>query len=233
MPVGAFALAVALAQPALGRADEEAERLKLRALTEEGDLILEEARALQPAADKLSADATQLDAEDASVRAESASLNEAIAKFNAGNIELERQVKAHQAACPRESEDKAVVESCNARASELQAMVRAHEEQRPLLQQRQQALQQRIEAHNTARRDWAQRKRDLDPKVQANRNDADYWLGEARAFLGGDGFRGLAKKAGAQAACDGRELGDLTAPPAVAAVRRVHACFQAVAGTSR
>src|SRR5512134_2638463 len=103
MPVGAFALAVALAQPALGRADEEAERLKLRALTEEGDLILEEVRALQPAADTLSADATQLDAEDASVRAESASLNEAIAKFNAGNIELERQVKAHQAACPRES----------------------------------------------------------------------------------------------------------------------------------
>jgi hypothetical protein len=233
MPVGALALAVALAQPALGRADEEAERLKLRALTEEGDLILEEARALQPAADKHAADGAQLDAEEASVRAESASLNEAIAKFNAAQIELERQVEAHRAACPRESEDKALVESCNARALELQATVRAHEAQRPLLQQRQQALQQRIEAHNAARRDWAQRKRELDPKVQANRKDADYWLGEARAFLAGDGFRSLARKAGAQAACDGRALGDLTAPPAAAAVARVHACFQAMAGASR
>jgi hypothetical protein len=233
MPMGALALALTLMQPGLGRADEEADRLKLRALIEEGDLILEEARGLQPAADKLAADGAQLDAADASMRADSASLNQTIAKFNAANIELERRVKAHQSECPRESEDKALVESCNARALELQPIVRAHEEQRPVLQQRQKALQQRIEAHNAARRDWAARKRELDPKVQANRQDADYWLGEARAFLAGDGFRGLAKKAGAPAACDARKLGDLASPPAIAAVARAHACFKAVAGAPR
>jgi hypothetical protein len=233
MPLGAFALVLALTQPGLGRADEEADRLKLRALIEEGDLILEEALALQPAADTLAADGAQLDAAEASIRADSASQNEAILKFNADNIELERQVKAHQAACPRESEDKALVESCNARALELQPIVRAHEEQRRVLQQRQKAMQQRIDAHNAARRDWAERKRELDPKVQANRKDADYWLGEARTFLAGDGFRGLATKAGAPAACDVRKLGDLAAPPAIAAAGRVHACFKAVAGGSQ
>ena len=233
MPVYALAVALALAHPGSLSADEDAQRLKLTALVEEGDLILEEAHALQPAADKLAADGAQLDAAEAAVRAESASLNQTIAKFNADNIELERQVKAHQAACPRESEDKALVESCNARTLELQSIVRAHEQQRPALQQRQTALPQRIEAHNTARRDWAQRKRELDPKVQANRKDADYWLGEARAFLAGEGFRGLAKKAGAPAACDASKLGDPSVSPAIGAVERVHTCFKAVAGASR
>jgi hypothetical protein len=126
-----------------------------------------------------------------------------------------------------------LVESCNARARELQPTVSAHEEQRPVLQQRQQSLQQRIEAHNAARRDWAARRRDLDPKVQANRKDADYWLGEARAFLGGDGFRALAQRAGAPAVCERRALGDLASPPVGAAVERAHACLKAVAGALR
>lgn len=233
IPACAFAVVLALVHPGSVSADEDAQRLKLTALVEEGDLILEEAHALQPAGDQLAADGAQLDAAEASVRAESASLNQTIAKFNADNIELERQVKAHQAACPRESEDKALVESCNARALELQPMVRAHEQQRPALQQRQAALQQRIEAHNAARRDWAQRKRELDPKVQANRKDADYWLGEARAFLAGEGFRGLAKKAGAPTACDASKLGELSAAPDIGAVERVHTCFKAVAGAPR
>lgn len=229
----AFAVVLALAHPASVSADQDAQRLKLTALVEEGDLILEEAHALQPTVDKLAADGAQLDAAEASVRAESAGLNQTIAKFNADNIELERQVKAHQAACPRESQDKALVESCNASALELQPMVRAHEQQRPALQQRQAALQQRIEAHNAARRDWAQRKRELDPKVQANRKDADYWLGEARAFLAGEGFRGLAKKAGAPTACDASKLGELSVAPDIGAVERVHTCFEAVAGAPR
>ena len=233
MLAGAFALALVLVRPGLGHADEEASRLKLRALIEEGDLILEEAHRLQPAADQLAADGVRLEAEGTSLQAESAGLNETTVKFNATTIELQRQVKAHQAACPGESEDKALVESCNARALELQPAVSAHEEQRPVLQQRQQSLQQGIEAHNAARRDWAARKRDLDPKVQANRKDADYWLGEARAFLAGDGFRALANKAGAPAACAPRTLGDLASPPADAAVGRAHACLKAVAGALR
>ena len=233
MPVGVFALALAVTQPGLGRADEEGGRLKLRALIEEGDLILEETRGLQPAADQLAAEGARLEAEGTALQAESTGLNETIVKFNATNIELQRQVKAHQAECPPESEDKALVESCNARARELQPTVSLHEEQRPLLQQRQHALQQRIEAHNAARSDWAARKRDLDPRGQANRKDADYWLGEARAFLAGDGFRALAKKAGAPAACAPRTLGDLASPPASAAVERAHACLKAVAGALR
>jgi hypothetical protein len=233
MLAGAFALALALAQPGLGHADEEAGRLKLRALIEEGSLILEEAHALQPRADQLAADGAGLDAQGTALQTESAGLNETILKFNATNIELQREVKMHQAECPPESEDKALVESCNARARELQPTVSAHEEQRPVLRQRQQALQQRIEAHNVARREWAAHKRDLEPRVQANRKDADYWLGEARAFLAGDGFLALAKKAGAPAACEPRTLGDLASPPASAAVQRAHACFQAVAGGLR
>lgn len=226
---GAFALTFTAAQSP-GHADDQAGRLKLAALIEEAQLILDEAHALQPAADQLAAEGAQLDTTGAGLQADSANLNQAIGAFNAANVELERQVNAHQAACPSESQDKALVESCNARTLELRPVVLAHEAQRPALQQRQEALQQRIEAHNAARREWVARNRELDPKLQANRKDADYWLGEARAFVTGDAFRRLAKNADASAACDARMLGDPASPLPSAAVGRVHTCLKAVAG---
>lgn len=212
-----------------GFADEEADRLRLRALTEEGALIAEEASGLRPVAERLAAEGAQLDAADQTLRAEQVSLNEAIASFNAQNVELDRALKAHQAKCPRGSDDPALIDACNAQLLELNAAVRRHEEARPLLQARQRDLPRSIEAYNAARREWATRKREHDPKVLANRNDADYWLGTARTFLGSDAFNTLAQSAGAPAACSAGTLGDLAAAPAAAAVERAYACLQAVA----
>ena len=92
----------------------------------------------------------------------------AIAKFNAQNKDLERALQEHKQRCPRESEDKTLVESCNAMAAGLQSVAQQLEQERPRLQVRQQELKARIEQHNAARRDWAMRKRDHEARVQAD-----------------------------------------------------------------
>ena len=225
-----LAACVCCARAGLALADEEADRLRLRALTEEGDLIVEEAAALRPTAQRLAIEGTQLDAQEKALRAEQTSLNDAIAGFNAQNIELERQLKEHSAKCPLGSDDAVQIAACNARATEFNAAAQQHEAQRPVLQARQRELPGRIEAQNAARRDWALKKREQEPGLQANRADADHWLGSARTFLASEAFGALAQKASAPAACSAAALGDLAALSGMAAVERAQACLKAVAG---
>jgi len=226
-----LAVCVCCAHAGLASADEQADRLRLRALIEEGDLILEEAAALSPAADRLAAEGAQLDAAEAALRAEQTGLNDAIARFNAQNVELERLLKEHRAKCSSGSDDAALIEACNARATEFNAAAQAHETQRPALQARQRELPGRIAAQNAARREWALNQREQEPKLQASHADAEYWLGSARTFLTSEPFRAMARNRGAPAACSSAALGDLAAPPAMAALARAQACLKAVAGT--
>ena len=225
-----LAACICCADAHLAFADEQADRLRLRALIDEGDLILEESAALNPTADRLSAEGAQLDAAEMALRTEQTSLNDAIARFNAQNVELDRKLKEHRAKCPQGSNDVALIEACNARATEFNAAAQAHEAQRPALQARQRELPGRIEAQNAARREWALKKQEQEPKLQANRADAEYWLGSARTFLTSDAFSGMAQKSGVPAVCSAEALGDLVAPPAMAAVQRAQTCLKAVAG---
>jgi chromosome segregation ATPase len=211
-------------------ADEQTDRLKLTALVEEGDLLLDEANALQPVAERIAREGEQLDQAEPKLREESAGLDAAIAKFNGQNKDLERALQEHKQRCPRESEDKALVESCNAMAAGLQTVAQQLEQERPRLQSRQQELKARIEQHNAARREWALRKRDNDARLQANRTDCEPWLNSARAFLATDGFRALVRKAGDPAPCKAATAAEIAGPASADAVRRVQACLKLLGG---
>jgi chromosome segregation ATPase len=214
------------------RADEQTDRLKLTALLEEGDLLLDEANALQPVSERLAREGEQLDQAEPKLREESASLDAAIAKFNSQNKDLERALQEHKQRCPRASEDKALVESCNAMAAGLQTVAQQLEQERPRLQARQQELKARIEQHNAARRDWALRKRDHDARLQANRTDCEPWLNSAKSFVATDSFRAMVKKAGDPAQCKAATPTDLAGLASPDAVRRVQACLKLLTGAT-
>lgn len=217
------------ARAPLANADEAADRLRLRALIDEAGLIVEEAAQLRPQAERLAEEGARLDAAEQALRVEQSALNEAVVRFNARNVDLERRLQEHKAQCPAQSEDAALIDACNARAKQFNDAARQHEEERPLLQARQRELPARIEAQNAARREWALRRHELEPKLQANRGDAEYWLAAARTFLASDAFAALAAKAGTPALCGARSLGDLNTPPPAAAVERAYACLKALA----
>jgi len=210
-------------------ATEEADRLKLRALTEEAGLILDEQAQLQPLTDKLAKEGEQLDAVEQLLRAESNAVNESVNKYNEANKGLERAVQEHAQRCPKESEDKELVESCNAMAVGLKGTAQKLEQERPALQARQQELKVRVEQHNAARKEWAQLKREHEAKLQANRGDCEHWLNGAKPFLASEGFKAMAKRAGNPAACEAARLGEAVALPHEQAVGRVQSCLKALA----
>lgn len=213
-------------------ADEQTDRLKLAALTQEGDLILDEANALQPVTERLAREGEQLDQVEPKLREESSVLDAAIAKFNGQNTDLERAVQEHRSRCPRETEDKALLESCNAMATGLQSVAQQLEQERPQLQTRQQELKGRIDQHNGARRDWAARKRDHDARLLANKTDAEPWLVAAKAFLATESVKAMVQKAGNPQQCKAGVPAESEAPPPVEGVRRVQACLKALAAAS-
>lgn len=225
------ALAMSVAHPAL--ADPESERLELKALVDEGNLIQEEAAGLQPLTDRLAVEGAQLDAAEKTLREESAALDAAIAKFNATSAGLQRVAQELQAKCPRESEDKALVESCNAQVAELRTQVLKLDQERSALQRRQHDLNSAAEAHNSARREWTTRRGEHGARVQANAQDADYWVGQARRFLSSGAFPGLLQAAGGPAACEPAQLREIGSSAASAAVARVQACLKALDGPRR
>lgn len=213
-----------LATPAA--ANEEADRLKLKALSEEAGLLLDEVAVLQPITEKLTKEGEQLDAVEQQLRTDSNAMNEAINKFNEANKGLERALQEHAQRCPKESDDKTLVESCNAMAVGLKGTAQKLEQERPVLQTRHQELRQRIEQHNTARKDWAQLKRDHDVRLQANKGDAEHWLTGARAFLASEGFKSLVRKGGNPAACEAAKLSEVATLPHDQAVGRAQTCLK-------
>jgi hypothetical protein len=230
--LGRLSLALLGAQAGWAQADEQTDRLKLTALVEEGDLLLDEANLLQPVTERLAREGELLDQAEPRLREESAAMDAAIAKFNARNKDLERAVQEHKLRCPRESEDKAVVESCNAMAAGLQSVAQQLEQERPGLQVRQQDLKARIEQHNAARRDWAVRKRDHEARVHSNRIDSEPWLASAKGFLATESIKAAVKKAGDPAPCKAAATAEIAglAPPE--AVRRLQACLEGLAGAN-
>jgi hypothetical protein len=225
------ALSVALWSGSIAPAasNDDGDRLKLRALSEEAGLILDEQAQLQPLTEKLAKEGEQLDAVEQMLRAESNAVNESVNKYNETNKGLERAFQEHAQRCPKESDDKELVESCNAMAVGLKGTAQKLEQERPALQTRQQELKQRIEQHNAARKEWAQRRRDHDARLQANKGDCDHWVTGAKPFLASEGFKALAKKAGNPPACEASKLAEAVAMPQEQAVARVQSCLKALA----
>ena len=211
-------------------AQDEAARLELEALVQEGELLEDELNRLSPTGEKLAAEGTRLDAEDQALRAESQDLNRDIQTHNRAIQELENAAAEHKVRCPRETEDRALAKTCNARAGEIQEAARKLEAQPPLLQKRQADLNQRIERFNVARREWTQRKNEQDGQARLNRRDLAAWLGRAQGYFGGAAFRAAHAKAGKPAACAPEALRDPAGSPSADALSRTLGCLRALRG---
>jgi hypothetical protein len=219
------ACAVSLVGPT--SADDGA-RLRLAALVEEAELLLEELAGLQPAITRLRTEGERLADSEAALRSESPALEGEIAAYNAGAGALVEAAQQHRARCPRPSQDAALIEECNTGGAELMERYAALERQRAELAARQQALNQRIDRHNADRLAWQADKRANSPRIDRNESDANRWVGSARNFMLSDGFTALATQAGAPAPCAGLRLSVGTAYQGTQGLKSLHACLHAV-----
>jgi phage shock protein A len=223
-----FLLIFALAcVPAAHAADVD--RLKLDALVQEGDLLLEEAAKLEPVSAQLAAEGKGLDQTEADLREASRALDADIRKYNADLAVLEKAAAQRQARCPKESTDVALVESCNAQAAQLNADSQRLSGVRDQLHAQRGELNQRIETFNRERQDWATRKRAHERLLTPNKSDVDYWVQQASEYFASPAFKSLYVLSNTDpGTCGPDKLGDLKAVHYWEALRRLQGCFHAV-----
>jgi hypothetical protein len=207
---------------------EDAGKLKLHALIQEGDLILEESVRLDPETDQVLDEGERLDAVEKSLRADSAVLDDAIKKHNAAMTILDKEAKEIRTRCPYESEDVTLVDACNTSARSLALAAELRAKEGADLEEWQQSLNQQITRQNAARAQWTTRKQESDARVALNRGDLKEWLIRVNGFLATDAFKGFAKQAKNPTECGTERIGDLATLPPVTALRRAQTCMKAL-----
>jgi len=220
----AIAVLLAYAPIALPQAD----LLWVSALIQEGDLILEEAAALQPIHDKIAKEGVQMAAQEKALRAEVEAMQNSIKQFNAAMAEINAAVRKHQDDCPQKIEDSSLAASCNVKAVELMAQARKLEEQGPQIEARRKELNTRVEQYNMANQEFAKRRQQSDARDMLNQHDAEAWLGRAREFLASDTFNALPVSSGSVPACAPGRIAELSSLPSGQAVVAAQACLRAV-----
>jgi hypothetical protein len=203
-------------------------KLKLDALIQEGDLIMEEAVRLDPETEQVLDEGERLDAVEKSVRADSAALDDAIKKHNAAMIALDQEAKEIRARCPYESEDVTLVDACNTSARSLASAAELRAKEGESLEEWQQSLNRQITRQNATRSQWAKRKQESDARVALNRSDLKEWLTRVNAFFASDPFKSLQNRAKNPTECGVERIGDLAALPPLTALRRAQTCMKTV-----
>jgi hypothetical protein len=203
-------------------------KLKLDALIQEGDLILEEAVRLDPETDQVLDEGERLDAVEKSLRVDSAALDDAIKKHNTAMTALDQEDKEIRARCPHESEDVTLVDACNTSARSLASAAALRAKEAADLEEWQQSLNQQITRQNATRSQWAKRKQESDARVALNRSDLKEWLTRVNAFFASDPFKSLQNRAKNPTECGAERIGDLATLPPVTALRRAQTCMKAV-----
>jgi hypothetical protein len=211
----------------------QVDQLKLDALVQEGDLILEEEATLAPAAEQLAQEGQQLAASDQSLREEVRSLNQSITQFNAAMAQQSHSAQALQAQCAGQTADKSLAEACDARIGQLRQQANTLEEERGQVRARQEELSARVDKHNAWGRDYAKRKHTQDSNDALNQRDAEEWLGRAKQFLASQDFVVLLAQAGNPAACRDELVSEIATLSVRPAFDRAQACLRAVKGASR
>ena len=220
------AAAVLLVHASLALA--QANRLEFDALVQEGDLLLEEVAVLKPASEKLAKEGKQVAQADQKLRDEVKALEASIKQFNTSMEELNAGVKEHSEQCPSQIGDPALLESCNARATEMTGRQQALVDQRAPLTTRQQELNAQIDKHNAASKDFAKRSQEFSQRDMLNQRDAEDWLGRARGFLSSEGAVALMTAAGDPVACSSERLAELAKLAAVPGLKRAQECMKAI-----
>jgi hypothetical protein len=206
-------------------------RLKLTALIQEGDLLLEEVGKLEPVSEQLAQEGKALDQTERDLRAASPALDSDIRKYNEELNALEKGVAARQARCPKESADNALVESCNAEAARLNAESQRLGGVRESLDSRRVELNRKIEQFNQARREFTGRRQAHEKQLGPNKTDVDYWVERAAAFLASPDFKSLYVLSAAEpGTCAAGALGELKTQPHWESLKRAQRCLRAVQG---
>jgi phage shock protein A len=204
-------------------------RLKLTALIQEGDLLLEEVAKLEPVGEQLTQEGKALDQAERDLRTASPALESDIRKYNEELNALEQGAAARQARCPKESADNALVESCNAEAARLNTESQRLGGVRDSLDARRVELNRRIEQFNQARREFTGRRQAHERQVGPNKTDVDYWVERAAQFIASPDFKSLyVLSATEPGTCAAGTLGELKTLHHWEALKRAQRCLRAV-----
>lgn len=212
---------------ATAAADDGAARLRLAALAEEGDLLLEELAELEPLRSRDRAEAQRLSTVQKKLAAEVMRVEKEVAAYNRAVAELTASAAAHAQACPGNVADSAVAE-CNERGARLMDRAADLDARHTALQAEQSALNAQVDEHNRSREAWLAARRENAPRVDANAADTQRWVNVARGFMASDEFAAFSQRAGRPAACNGLRLSDSGAHFGEEGLKRLHACLKAV-----
>jgi hypothetical protein len=226
----AFCLAVAgLVSSVPGWAQTDAARLRLAALTQLGDLLLQQATMLEPRTRELEQRGRELAAEQKQLEADAAAVERLVREYNAEVGMVASQAGAQRERCTSGPLDAQQVRDCNDEAANLAAQALLLEQRRAKLDERQQALNQTIDAYNTRRLEWSRARREHDERRGVNESDVRQWLQRARAFWRTDGFAELSRAAATPVACSSARLSTSDAAHPIEALKRMQSCLKAVA----
>ena len=210
-------------------ADDAGLRLRIQALIEEGDLLLEEASGLDPTTQDIEQQGPRLSQAEKELTEGWADIEQEVARYNAAVKELTKAVRQHRESCPRELDQDSAIETCNGNAAGLTKRSAALDRKRLELQRQQQELTKGVDDYAAKRKQWMEHRREHAPKAELNARDGRNWLDSARSFLATDEFGALSRRAGEPGACRSATGSSGTTPSAVVSdVKRVYACLKAV-----
>jgi hypothetical protein len=204
-------------------------RLKLNALIQEGDLLLEEVARLEPASQRFAVEGKIFEQTERELREASPALDADIRKYNAALAALEKGAAERQARCPKESADNALVEWCNAQAAQLNAESQRLAGERDGLNARRSELNGRIERFNQERKEWTARRQAHEKELGPNKTDVEYWVPRAAEFIASPDFKSLYVLSSAEpGVCAPATLGDLKTLHYWEALKRAQQCLRGV-----
>jgi len=219
----ATALVVHIAIP-LAHAD----RLRLEALVQEGDLLLEEVATLSPSDDQLAEEGRRLVASEQTLREEVQALNQNIIQFNAAMAEQNQAVQTVQSQCPSRTDDQALADACDKRVAQLREQANLLEDDRLQLRARQEELNALVDKQNAWARDYGKRRGTQDSHDRLNQRDSDEWLGRAKQLLASQDFTALSAHAGNPQACGADQMNEVATLSTRLALARVMTCLKAL-----
>lgn len=231
--LGALLLGAALALLDQGAAQAQTDTLRLNALVQEADLLLEEHKALEPATQKITEDGEKLRAEQQALQTEVQAVNDGIKAFNASMDTFNDDAKTHRSTCSGQSTDVDFIASCNARLIELRERAQKLDTSRTELTARQDAVNKRVVAYNTTSAEYNKRKQDNDARGSVHERDLRDWLSRVREYFLSDDFKAVAGDPPPQPACDETRIGSLGTLPSAQALEQAYACLKAVQPLAR
>jgi hypothetical protein len=220
-------LAVGLAASFAAQAQDGTGRLRLAALAEEGDLLLEEIAQLEPIRKRDSAEAERLAASEKKLAAEVANVEKEVKAYNKAVADLTQAAAAHAAECPG-SVPESALEQCNESGGRLMDRTATLDRQYTSLQARQRDINAQVEQHNRAREAWRAARRENAARLDTNAADTQRWVNTARSFMTSSDFLALQRRAGQPAACARVRPNDVGAHFGEQGLRQLHACLKAV-----